>query len=361
MSDNADHIMERDPVRLCYVCRMPISVLAIKCRYCGADVGRPRKEQETFTVEDLGGEKVGTYTISGNVTDALESFILEERAQLKAEEQERIEMDRRSLGGRLRSMFGMDAHLKQKEQELESQPGPLDIKAINLSTGTHKPKTTTGQEENKKRILTVVMIIACLVLLYLTLGFIGGFFGGGGSEAGMGEEGVYLNRARAIVEGGGSMFVAHEEALLALKKHNTPANRAIAEETREMVIKNIRARAFSNPFDREKLSSASRDITRMAAQDTDPEIIKLMEEINREIGYFAFILKDWNLETGTAIFTLNNPSLKEKEQTVKVEDLLQERFRVVAMNVSGVILEDTHPEAGGRQLIAKKLISVAPY
>ena len=81
----------QDPMRLCYVCRMPISVLAIRCRYCGAEVGRPRKEQETYTIADLGGEKVGTYTVSGNVTDALESFMMEERAQLEAAAATRVE------------------------------------------------------------------------------------------------------------------------------------------------------------------------------------------------------------------------------------------------------------------------------
>ena len=91
----------------------------------------------------------------------------------------------------------------------------------------------------------------------------------------------------------------------------------------------------------------------MAEKDTDAELVNLMKEVNREIGFFAFILTDLNLETQTALFRLNNPALTEKEQQVKVGDLLQQRFRVVAINTGGVVLEDTHPEAAGRQPFSK--------
>ena len=79
-------MMEQDALRPCPICRTPISVLAVRCRHCGAEVGRPRKETETFTIRDLGGESETTYTVSGNVLDALEIFRAEE---LSAQRQQR--------------------------------------------------------------------------------------------------------------------------------------------------------------------------------------------------------------------------------------------------------------------------------
>ena len=45
-------IRGEDPMRLCPECRMPISILANRCRYCGSIVGKPRKEVETLTVQE---------------------------------------------------------------------------------------------------------------------------------------------------------------------------------------------------------------------------------------------------------------------------------------------------------------------
>ena len=67
-----------DKTRLCSSCRMEISVLATKCRYCGASVGRPRDEPRSLTIGDLGGEHFVHYAPSSSVMEALESFRAEE-------------------------------------------------------------------------------------------------------------------------------------------------------------------------------------------------------------------------------------------------------------------------------------------
>jgi hypothetical protein len=354
----------QDPMRLCYVCRMPISVLAIRCRYCGAEVGRPRKEQETYTIADLGGEKVGTYTVAGNVTDALESFMMEERAQLEAEERERLEAERRSITGRLRRLVGNAPEEKPAGTNLDLRMGGLDINAINLSASSHHSTTQRKRSSGEglgKRILIAAIIIALLLGMYFIADAAWTRIRGQQSVANTEGAFVYPNRALEILADGGGLVAAHEEALLALKQENNETNKAIAREVREKIIADVKARAYANPFDMAQLSGASRDITQIGQRDSDTAIIQLMGTINREVGYFAFILTELDVENGTATFRLNNPALTEKEQQVKVGDLLQQRFRVIEITAGGVVLEDTEPEAGGRQLLSKKMVAVQAY
>ena len=356
--------LEQDPMRLCYVCRMPISVLAIRCRYCGAEIGRPRKEQETFTIADLGGEKVGTYTVSGNVTDALESFMMEERAQLEAEERERIEAERRSLAGRLRALVGAEGAAKHKESNLDLKMGNLDINAISLSSSVQRSSTMRKKsrwEGLGPRLLTVGAILAGLVLLY----FVADSAWRKVQERRVGEsvteQFIYPNRALEMLASGSSLVEAHEEAMLALKQNNTPENQAVARQVRAKIIDDVKKRAYADPFDMSKLSSASRDMTVIGQHDSDTEIVQLMGTINREVGYFAFILTSLDDASGTATFRLNNPAAVEKEQQVKVGDLLQQRFRVMEVTATQVVLEDTNPESAGRKLISKPMAAVEAY
>lgn len=356
--------LEQDPMRLCYVCRMPISVLAIRCRYCGAEIGRPRKEQETFTIADLGGEKVGTYTVSGNVTDALESFMMEERAQMEADERERLEAERRSLAGRLRHMVGADAESKRREANLDLKMGSLDINAINLSSGSHHSSTMrrkSSWEGTGTRLLTGAAILAGLLVLYFIADSAWTRVREHRAETAAGDQFVYPNRAQEMLAAGAGLVEVYEEAMLALKQNNTPENQAIARDVRAKVVEDIKKRAYSNPFDMSKLSRASRDITVIGQRDPDAGIVQLMGTINREVGYFAFILTQVDPETGTATFRLNNPALTEKEQQVKVGDLLQQRFRVMEITGNSVLLEDTNAESAGRRLISKPMAAVEAY
>lgn len=356
--------LEQDPMRLCYVCRMPISVLAIRCRYCGAEIGRPRKEQETFTIADLGGEKVGTYTVSGNVTDALESFMMEERAQLEAEERERIEAERRSLAGRLRALVGADGAAKHRESNLDLKMGSLDINAISLSSSVLRSSTMRKKslwEGLGPRLLTVGAILAGLVILYFIADNAWRKVRESRAGEAVSEQFVYPNRALEMLASGATLVEAHQEAMLALKQNNTPENQDIARQVRARIVDDIKKRAYANPFDMSKLSNASRDMTVIGQHDPDTEIVQLMGTINREVGYFAFILTQVDGATGTATFRLNNPALAEKEQQVKAGDLLQQRFRVLEITANHVVLEDTNPESAGRKLISRPMAAVEAY
>ena len=65
-------------MRLCPSCRMSIPVLAVKCRFCGEEVGRPRDETRKLSISDLGGQDSTMYAPSSSVMEALEAFRTEE-------------------------------------------------------------------------------------------------------------------------------------------------------------------------------------------------------------------------------------------------------------------------------------------
>lgn len=83
-----DHVSDSDKTRLCPSCRMSISVLATKCRYCGEVVGRPKDETRTLSIDDLGGEQTSHYAPSSNVMEALEAFRSDEEVYSAQEDVE---------------------------------------------------------------------------------------------------------------------------------------------------------------------------------------------------------------------------------------------------------------------------------
>lgn len=355
---------EKDPTRLCPICRMPISILAVRCRFCGAEVGRPRKEQETFTVKDLGGEEKSSYTLSGNVTEALESFIMEERAQLEAKERER-QAAQRSLFRRSRAA-STDAESSEKQSSNTGLPGldeeRRDLASVALSSSRSRSKAlrqASPVEILGKRLLILAAIVAGLVVLYFGTEFAWGHIRAYMNSQQADDTFIYPNRAKEILATTGNILEAYEEALTALNYNNTSENRDIVDTMRGLFLEDIESRAFARPFDMAKLSKASADIARIAHRDTDARIQQLAETISRDVAEFKFILTRIDAEDNTAVFRLNNPFITEREQTVSTGDLLQERFLVTSISPRSVRLEDLSSHGSGRRLVAHLMQPVA--
>ncbi len=357
-SVNRDQGSAKDPTRLCPVCRMPISILAVRCRFCGAEVGRPRKEQETFTVKDLGGEYKSTYTLSDNVAEALDAFISEERAQLQAQE-------RRQQAAASKSFFRWQLKSEpQSEEKHEHGTGLPELDAENriLSSDTLPTRSqrmnspqATAFDLIGRRTLVVAGIVAGLILLYFGTDFAWARIRNIISPQSAQEDFVYPNRAAEFYAAGTPLTEVLEEALIALRHNATDENREIAETMRQRLIKHVEDNAFSKPFDMEKLNQASADITRAAAFDSNGRITQLLEEINREAACFKFILTSIDIEDESASFRLNNPFTTERAQVVAVGDLLQDRFLVKRITPREVILEDISARGAGRQILARPL------
>ncbi|HRZ16638.1 MAG TPA: hypothetical protein P5141_03665 [Candidatus Hydrogenedentes bacterium] len=340
MTSEHERMSEKDPLRLCPECRMPISILANRCRFCGAAVGKPRKEVETLTVQDLGGEDSSTYTVSGNVMEALKSFMTEEQA---AAERAREEEERKaSWLGRKRT--GQDT---PKE---ESGLPPLDPMHSGLADLGARP-ATPSQIKARKQAAARSREIGRKVFLFgaITAGLVILFLGTNFAVARIKEmrarntpEGfVYPNKALEMLASGTPSVECVEEALTALRHNDTPENRAILEKVRLQVISEVEAGLGCVPFSQEKLDKASALINRVGMMDSDPKTTQLLDRVNRELAYFKFVLTSTEGEGGKAVFRLNNSYLSEKEQTVAEGELLQDRFLVKKVGSTFVRLEDT--------------------
>ena len=352
-------------MRLCPVCRMPISILAVRCRFCGAEVGRPRKEQETFTVKDLGGEQKSSYTVSGDVTEALDAFISEERAQLETKERQRQEAAKKSFFRRK----------KAAEEVAPAVKSPTDLPDLDESSQELASVVTSSTSQSKlhlkkqpiiveiigRKTLVIAALIAGLILLYFGTDFAWARIRHIINPQTAQDDFVYPNRANDFYAAGAPLTEVLEEAVTALRHNDTEENREIAEIMRRRLIEDITDKAFATPFNMSKLNQASGEITRAAAIDTDARVRQLMDEVTRETAYLKFILSRVDIDTETAHFRLNNPFVDEREQEVSVGDLLQNRFLVKSITPREVLLEDTSPRGAGRQFIARRLEPVEAY
>jgi hypothetical protein len=360
MVDDDSSKVTKDPIRLCHSCRMPVSALAVRCRFCGATLERPRKSDEVFTVKDLGGDNIKTYTPSANVVGALEAFA-EEMAQSRSASEESEGTGRRSRVNRNRQS---QAEARQKLDDAldELDPSKIDIYAVDILKRQPKqeapPRSNTVELLGRRLFLAAAFILG-LVLLYFLAEFGWNLIRRGQSPA-QPVFTVQPNRAEAMLAQGVPLLEVHREALRAHQQDNSSENDRILRRVREKLMRHLETEAYCNPFDPKRISDASRDSTSASTVDFDPGLAELTSRIHREVDLFKFILTTTDTDKQEAVFRLNNSFSKESEQRVQIGDLLQDRFIVTGISSRGVTLTDSHPQAGGRRLIARSLTPVLP-
>ena len=360
MAGEEKMVRGEDPMRLCPECRMPISILANRCRYCGSTVGKPRKEVETLTVQDLGGEARSNYTVSGNVKEALQSFMSEERASTEAKARDRE---------RSRGWFGRKKAASDRPGNGGASLPPLDTARNDLAaslglddiSSSRRPTRPSPVQELTRKAFIGVLILAGLAVLWF-----GGNFGWrqyiAYQEKNKPQEPVYPNRALDMLAAGKPCVEALEESLTALKHNDTPENRDIAEKMRVKFIEDVEKRLNAVPYDRTQMDSASTDASRAGMKDSDERIIKLMERVNQELNFYKFVLASVDEQKKTATVRLNNPNIPEREQTVSEGDYLQGRFIVKRIGPNFIRVDDpkvVSPVGTPRSLIARVMVPVS--
>ena len=362
MAGDSDKIIRgEDPMRLCPECRMPISILANRCRYCGSNVGKPRKEVETLTVQDLGGEAHSNYTVSGNVKEAIQSFMTEEKATSDAKAREK-ERQRGWFGRKRASDDPMDEARRSSLPPLDTARHDLasSLGLDDLSTSIRSNRPSAAQEWTRRAMLGGALIVGLAVL----------WFGGSLAhrkyleyqERNKPATPIYPNKAMQMLEEGRPAVEALEEALTAVRQNDTPEYRAIAEKVRVKFIEDVEKRLNAIPYDRNALDSASTDTSRIGMKDTDERIIKLMNRVNQELNCYKFVLASLDPEKKTATFRLNNPNIPEREQTVSEGDYLQNRFIVKRIGPNFVRVDDPKVLSSvgtPRSLIARLMMPVS--
>lgn len=354
----SEETREQDQTRLCPTCRMPISILAIKCRHCGASVGRPRKEQAELTVEDLGGERRTSYTLSGNVIDALEAF------RAEAETQREIEALQKSQSG---TWFGrgkkeQQQKIDQLRTRLDSGLPSLDPLAEDLSASLSRSASSSGIRKKTvalppagpaitKKLFTFAAVTAGLVLLVLFTSMAYGRIRQYLDERNRVPDRV--SQAQEMLNAGKPSIDALKEAVAACAESNTERNRESLQMARTVFMRDIERKLDEKEYSRVSLDEASKMVGEAFAIDRDAAMTRTYEMVQKEVADHHMRLM--GAEGGpsgdkTAKIQIQTSSTTTEVVTVAVNDLIQGRFRVTLIANDYVLMKDAKRHERGLKL-----------
>jgi hypothetical protein len=326
---------------------MPISVLATKCRHCGAEVGRPRRAETNLTINDLGGDTENRYRPSGNVMEALEQFRAEELGRVQAEDEQHSSA----------TWFRRRGHGKPDDAPQAPPPNvpglpELDEYSRELADIVSSSTPSSMRRAPVRRGGSTEWVKYAAILAGVMLGVIVLFYGGSAVQemlAARTDDTIAVkNRAPEILESKGSPIEALEAAIEARSLAPTPENLSILNEARAYVVQKVEERLGASPWQPSDLKEAQTLATRALALDGDSVIREMRREVDLEAGDYNFVLVDANPDAGTAQFMLNDPFEAVKDQTVRVGELLNARFLVKSISTREVRLEDTQRQTAGR-------------
>lgn len=328
---------------------MAISILATRCRYCGESVGRPRKEEASFSIQDLGGERKSNYTVSGNVMDALEAFRAEEVTQQEKEAEEREVINRKAQADRVAS-----ATAGLPELDAEHLAMAEAVTAESIAPRRKRTPRKTSPFDNLPQIMAVVVGVPLLLgAIWFGYGAITDYLERKNAE----EVLEYASPGLEMLNRGESTTEALISSIEAVRLADTPENRQVLDEVRSRFVEEVNALLTQNPFRRETLDKASVMTTRAAVASSNERIAALRREVEQEIAAYKFILVNIDKDAKLATFKLHNPYFDAEEETVGVGDYVEDRFIVQRVLDRSVRLEDTMRSVGGRPrvLVAQPL------
>ncbi|MCX8063850.1 MAG: hypothetical protein N3G21_01595 [Candidatus Hydrogenedentes bacterium] len=311
MNEKEDLQLPKDKMRLCPICRMPISVWAIRCRFCGETVGRPKKEMETFTIKDLGGETPAEGSlVSQDVLEAIEEF-----------RRELLDTPHEEPPPSIWNLW------RKKESQVD--------KSTSLSHSSH-------QREKVFDPLKIILAISALVTLCILTYFI--------VPIAINRIKVLFlqqpsypnveNKAMILLEKNAPWKTVIEEALNACEIAPTEENKRILSEVRNRFIVYVNTLLTNPIYDPAHYGEASRVVSEVMKIDYDPQIQELYRKVMEEISAYKMTVTQIDYQNKKAVLHLSNPTFGLKEQIVTEGDIVQDRFLVVQILPSRVRLED---------------------
>lgn len=348
---------EKDEMRLCPTCRVPISVLATRCRHCGEEVGRPRKEEHKLTLKDLGGEASTNYTVSGNVMDALEAFREE---QISAQDYERKQRDAANSTWFGKRNASAGAQVPRSDNDLP-ELNDLSRDLANLSgSGTSTPHARQAPRRNlgptlQDRAMQAGMVLVGLVVLYVAGTFAWGKYQENLEVKEAALHPVVVSNAEEQLKAGRNPVDVLGSAVDAVNATDSPENRQALETVRARVLDDVDKLLNAPEYARETLDKASMMATKAAVKDSAPNIQQLDKTIKAELDAYSLILMSIDVKTQRVKFKLHDPSYPKQEEEVGVNDYVGGRFVVQSILPNQVRLVDTKRKSptGQRAIIAR--------
>ncbi len=297
MSDD----VSSEKMRVCPSCRMQISVLATKCRFCGEEVGKPKDETRTLSIHDLGGEHVYHKAPSGSVMEAIEAFRVDEALQQSS-----------PLGALDSLDLGIDPN--QKIPGSGNAPSAFDVEYRPTPSASSKAKKAVPK--SKTGLIAGIALGAVVVIAAVTAGpLVLSRFNQPEVDP---NAVVYVNRAPGILRDGGPAIDALTAAVDAIGQGDNPKNRRIAEEAVAALEKEVMEKLNAAPFDTANLNAASSLATRGADLYPSEVTRRLVSETKDDNRMYKMVLVNIDSETDTATFKLledgaPDVSVREKE------------------------------------------------
>jgi len=311
-----------EKTRICPSCRMQISVLAVKCRFCGEEVGKPKEEQRSLSISDLGGETIHHRAPSGSVMEALESYRAEEGDGTgEAELPDDIATKAMSEFDVDDAVFGATA---RKEQEASRQ--------------------TQIQRAKRNRLMQIGIAVAVLVVAAVAVPMVLRSIDEKDAVAG---DVVFVNRAPAALQAG-EYLEALELATQAVQQDNSPDNRRILDEVVTALSGEVSAKMeMRSGWTRSTLRQAVA-LSENAATTYPNEVTENLRAraLDEDTAYSVVLV---SIDGDEAVFQLPGSS-ETKFRVKKGENFYDERFEVeqVLSGTSQVFLRDS--ERNGRRL-----------
>jgi len=291
---------------------MEISVLAVKCRFCGETVERPRQETRKLTVEDLGGERIRDYLPSSDVANALESF--------------RAEMASPSSQGNAgkNALPPLDEH-SQAMASAVSYYAPA-VPAV---------ERPAPGDAWKRKLTYVGAFAAALLVLYLGGLLVGAMIREYREE--QPPQDTFQSQAPALMEQGAPPVDVLEAAAGAVRHESTPAHRAQLEQARALVINEVEGLLESEPWERSHLQQAGATANRAYSVDSSEAMRRLRDRVNEERWAYNMLIRDIDESDGDTEVRLSllHPYEDDREVTVRAGDMVEHRFRISSINARG--------------------------
>ena len=331
MSDEQNYENTQDQLRLCPTCRMPISVLATRCRHCGAEVARPRKKEASLTIRDLGGDQVNTYRPSGNVMEAIEAF----RAEVQNTESS--PPDPMSTMG--------DASMPQLNEQSQAMLSAVlgDTFPTPMPTSSRRSSGSVVGGLPRGAVWAGLALVGLIVLVW------GAQVAMSMMNQGQTVENTVVNRAPEMMAMGGDPLEVLNAADEVLKQAHTDENLQIMKEARQYVIGEVNKLLMATPWEPSMLERASRISNQAVRIDPDDSLRALRERVLTDVNAYALQL-DVDSEKQTVTLDYRDPAIPD--ETGGINDLLAGRFLVKSISQHQVRLEDTQVQGpGGNRLL----------
>lgn len=339
-NENRDNA--QDKMRLCHTCRMPISVLATKCRFCGADVGRPREEARHLTIQDLGGDtKEQKYNVSSSVLDALESFRVEELTSSKVEPPKQ-----KTLFGMKFSSDPEEADPEENRQDRLSAIAELEQSISQLSPHASTTARRSSQKKRQASDLPRIIMMGIVFLVGAVVLFVGANFAMSKYREYQARKNfkpeVYVENRAMDILGRGSAVEALQEAVAVQKKSDTPENQKVLDRIRQKIGEDVEALLNKDPWSPSALKDAAKLIYAAVEIDRYSDLLNtLKREVDEENFAYKLALEKTDMENKQATVRLIYVD-KPTQSLVRTEgDVVRGRFMLKKVGTNWIQLSDT--------------------